>query len=264
MKLLSFGKKKTEDDVDPFKGLHQEDRVGYDEEKNIDDNFEKEDQSNNKDNGIEDDIMENNSTIEDEDYIDWDYVEYDYPDLLEHIEEQDWIPISDAGLSQLTHFNTDVIVKKTVKKDTYGSFLEIVCPPGELIVICGFNQSEADENEFFNSPNLYARPHFFTIRCTDVNYNELSPRTIIGITKITRDNKIEKLYQEFYGDLSFTKDDKLKTKKDRYYFAETIMLQAGEKLLLDAYWPKTDISEVELLMVCDRFRNDLQETAFRS
>lgn len=257
MKILGFGKKETYQTDDPFKGMHQEDRVGDKEEENID--VITDDLSNNLDNRIEDDNMENNPIEEEDNYIDWDYIEYTYEELLEHIEGEEWIPITGAGLCQFTHFNANIVVTKPVKKNTYDNILEITCPLGELITICGFNECDVDEDEFFDSPNLYARPHFFAIRCTDDNHNELPATTIIGISKITRDNKIEKLYQEFYGDLSSTIGGKFKRKKERYYFAETIILQGGEKLLLDAYWPLIDISNIELLMMCDRFRKDVEE-----
>ena len=61
------------------------------------------------------------------------------------------------------------------------------------------------------------------------------------------------LYEEFYGDLCPTIDGKLKKKEERYYFAETIILQSGEKLVFNAYWPLIDITKIELLMMADLF-----------
>ena len=73
------------------------------------------------------------------------------------------------------------------------------------------------------------------------------------MSRIARNGNIEKLYEEFYGDLSPTIDGRLKKKEERYYFAETIVLQSGEKLVFHAYWPFTDIMKIELLMMADLF-----------
>jgi hypothetical protein len=205
-----------------------------------------------KDRNLDEEHDENISI--DDNYIDPDDLDYcEYSDIIDTIEENGWIPISPAGLSPISHFNSDIIHIKQAKRNTYESILEIICPPENIIAICGFNQEDIDKDDFFNSPNLYTIPHFFTLRLTDDNNNEIPYTTIIGITKIAKNGDAKKLYEEFYGDLCPTIDGKLKKKENRYYFAETIILQGGEKLVFHAYWPFIDIAKIELLMMADVF-----------
>lgn len=235
--------------------------LGLGEEKNdrVDNIFVKE-VSDKKEEEEEDTSRSIEVKEEDNDYIDPDDINYyEYEDMIGEIEEKGWNLISSAGLYPITHFNTDIVIKSTVKKNTYEKFLEIVCPPGYLIAICGFNQEDIDKEKFFDSPNLFSIPHFFSIKLTDDNENEILSTTIIGISKINIKGEMEKLYQEFYGDLSSTIGGKLKKKEERYYFAETIILQGGEKLIFHIYWPYTDVSKIELLMMADIFRKDIEE-----
>ena len=235
MKILGFGKK--EDNIDNMfreKIKENDNMVQYRD--------------------IDLDERPENDNISTDGYIDIEDLDYcEYDDIVGTIEENGWILVSSVGLYPITHFGTNIIHTKPCKRNSYEDILEIICPPGMLITICGFNQEDIDKEEFFNSPNLYTRPHFFTIRLTDDNNNEIPYTTIIGMSKITRNGNVEKLYEEFYGDLCPTIDGKLKRKEDRYYFAETIVLQNGEKLILHVYWPFTDITKIELLMMADVF-----------
>lgn len=246
MKILGFGKDKN-DRTEEDDGVTDDMGIGM---KTEDDNYR---DAFPDDDGKTGEVADSDDNIEDDDYIDWDYKEYDYEDLLEFIDSEDWIDMSNGGSCSLTHFDTNIVSIRPIKRNTSDVFLEITSPPGETIIICGFNQCDIDD------PDLYERPHFFTIRCTDDNNGEIQNTTIIGITKITRKGEIEKLYKEFYGDLSSTIDGKLKRKKDRYYLTETIILQGGEKLVLNAYQSYNDISKVELLMMCDRFRKEIED-----
>src|SRR3990167_4244212 len=225
MKILGFGK--DEDDLFKEKRKESENMVQR-KDRNLDEELE------NKDASIDDH------------YIDPDDLDYcEYNDIVDTIEESGWALVSSTGLCPITHFNNDIVHIKSVKRNTYESVLEIICPPGNIVTICGFNQEDIDKEEFFNSPNLYTRPHFFTLRLADDNNNEIPNTTIIGMSRITKNGNVEKLYEEFYGDLCPAIDGKLKRKEDRYYFAETIILQSGEKLVFHAYWPLIDIMKVE-------------------
>lgn len=198
--------------------------------------------------------LENEEIGTDDDYIDPDDLDYcEYGDIVDAIEESGWTCISSVGLSPIAHFDANIIHTKQVKRNSYEDILEIICPPGNIIAICGFNQEDIDKEDFFNSPNLHTRPHFFTLRLADDNNNEIPCTTIIGMSRIARNGNVEKLYEEFYGDLCPAIDGKLKKKEDRYYFAETIILQSGEKLVFHAYWPLIDIAKIELLMMADVF-----------
>lgn len=185
--------------------------------------------------------------------IDWDYTIYDYEDLVDEVIRNGWDHSSPRY--SITDFDTDIVNIKPAKKDSRDTFMEITCPEENLIIMCGLNQGDVDE-DFLESPNLYTTPHFFTLRCTDENNNEISPITIINISKINSNGDIERLYQDFYGDLSPSIDGRLKTKKERYYFTDTIILQRKEKLVFQAFKPDKNISKVDLFMICDFFKRD--------
>ena len=238
MKILGFGKK--EDNIeDDIENIFREKRK--DSDNMVQRNLKKPD----------DEIIE---MLTNDDYIDPDDLSYcDYEDIVNTIEEHGWDLISSVGSYPITHFDSNIIHTIPCKRNSYENILELICPPGNIVAICGFNQEDIDKEEFFNSPNLYTRPHFFTLRLADDNNSEIPSTTIIGISRITRNGNIEKLYEEFYGDVSPTMDGTLKKKEERYYLAETIVLQSGEKLVFRAYWPFTDIMKIELLMMADLF-----------
>ena len=236
MKILGFGK---EDDINIFG------------EKRKEINNMKKHYDRDSDRDLDE---KHNENITDDDYIDPDDLDYcEYDDIVETIEENGWCLTSSAGLYPITHFDTNIVSTKPCKRNSYEKVLEIICPPGNIITICGLNQEDIDKEEFSSSPNLYTKPHFFTLRLTDNNNDEIPHTTIIGISRIARNGDIDKLYEEFYGDLSSTIDGRLKKKEERYYLAETIILQSGEKLVLHAYWPFIDITKIELLMMADLF-----------
>lgn len=198
---------------------------------------------------------------EDDDYIDPDDLDYsEYEDIVDSIECSGWTNISSAGVHPITHFDTNIVTISTVKKDTQSNVLEIICPKDIIITICGFHQREIDDDNFYQTPHLYTRPHFITLRCADDTNREIAPNTIISILIVDKKGQTEKLYQEFYGDLSPTANgdtsEKLKEKQERYYLAETVVLQRGEKFVFHVHNPDKDISKVELLMMSDIFRKD--------
>lgn len=247
MKLLGFGKKK-DNSVEEFiiyKDMdkdHKEDTEidtsGIEEHKDImDDNT-------NKNIDETEEIDENNS-----DYIDLDDLAYDeYEEIVGAIEGFGWHLVSNIAFP-ITNLDTQLVSQKT-------DSLEIACPPERLIVICGLNEGGADMDNFYNGPNIYQTPHFITLMCTDTNGVALSQTTLISILKYTKDGEIETHYQEFYGDLSPVVDGKLKRKEERYYFAETIILQEGEKLMFKIHNPGTIVSKIDLLMLSDFFEKD--------
>lgn len=202
---------------------------------------------------------EEETDVEDDnpDYIDPEDLNcVDYEDIIDTIESNDWTRASSSGLCPITHHDYETVFSKLVKKDFRESVLEIKCPEGKIITVCGFNHNDIDRERFLDSPNLYSRPHFVSLRCADYNNSEISPMTIINITKTNKNGKVELLYQEFYADLSPTNDGKLKKKGERYYFAETIILQKGEKLIFQVLGPDKDISKIDFLMMSDIFVKD--------
>lgn len=223
----------------------------------IQDNIPKEEDDNTSHETAEEEKEEETITEDDNsDYIDPEDLSYtDYEDIVDTIENNGWTRASSSGLCSITHHDYETVFSKLVKKDFRESVLEIKCPEGKIIAICGFNHDDIDRERFL-SPNLCSRPHFVTLRCTDCINSEISSTTIINITKTNENGEVELLYQEFYGDLSPINDGKLKKKSERYYFAETIILQKGEKLIFQVLGPDKDISKIDFLMMSDVFIKD--------
>lgn len=244
MKIPGFGSNKDD-------SPHREKKVDHVETVYVSDTEEK-------------DIEEEHNNMEyndDDDYIDPDDICYDeYEDIANGIENSGWTEISSAGVHPITQFDTNIVIISPVRKDARGNVLEIVCPKDIIIAICGFHQIDVDNDDFYKTPNLYTRPHFVTLKCMDDTNKEISPNTIVSILLTDKDGGTERLYQEFYSDLSPTANGdttgKLKEKQERYYIAETIVLQRGEKLTFHVYNPDRDISRVELLMMSDMFGKD--------
>lgn len=235
------------------------DNIRNTEDDRVEDLKIEEDGNMNIDNNPEDinddeDGRDNSTNDEYSDYIDPDDLDYeDYDDIIDYI-EGDFTLVSSSGLYPISHLDTDIVITHPVNKNENGTVLEITCPDNSIIAICGFHQRDTDEN-FAKGPNLYTRPHFFTLRCTDENDKEISSMNIVSISKVNRKGVLERFYQEFYGDISPWIDGRLKKKHERYYFAETIILQGKEKLIFQIK-PNIDISNIELLMMADLFNRD--------
>jgi hypothetical protein len=253
MKLFGFGKKK-DDNIDEYlirKDLDNIDDVmkrrgrTKDDENIVDDNMKNNDQEDT--NGIEEDIS---------DYIDLDDLDCDdYENIVDTIEENGWYKVSGVACP-ITTLDTQIVFCKPAKANRCDTLLEIICPPERIITMCGLNECCVDLEGFYDKPNVYQIPHFFTLMCTDVNGVELLQTTLISILKSTKDGEIEKCYEEFYGDLSPIIGGKLKRKEERYHFATTVILQGGEKLIFKVNNPGMDISKVDLLMLSDIFEKD--------
>ena len=228
----------------------------------IDEYFVKENNTisdNDKDN--EKSNVEQEEDFEQEENIISDYIDIDdldlenYESIVDGIENEGWTNISSVS-TPITILDKQIVSPKYVEANSYDNILEIICPPEKIITICGYIDMDEDIDDFYDAPNFYQTPHFFTLRCMNNDNVEISPMTIISIIKETRNEKMEKYYQEFYGDLSPITDGKLKKKEDRYYFAETVVLQEGEKLIFRAHYPNIDIAKIDLLMMSDIFSKD--------
>lgn len=212
-----------------------------------------EEEDDNTSRGIEEAVTED----DDPDYIDPDELNYtDYEDIVDTIENNDWTRATSSGLCPITHHDHEFVFSKLVQKDFRESVVEVKCPEGQIIAVCGFNHGDIDRERFLDSPNLYSRPHFISLRCADYNNSEISSTTIISIIKTKKSGEAEQLYQEFYGDLSPVSDGRLKKKGERYYLAETVILQKGDKLIFQVLGPDRDISKIDFFMVSDIFVKD--------
>lgn len=205
--------------------------------------------------------IEEHDDIEESDYIEHDDLFFDnYDDIVETIEDNGWKRISSVA-SAITTLDKQIVFQKPIRASDYDTILEIICPTERIISICGIDECGIDSDDFSNSPNFFQIPHFFTLRCMDNNNVDLSPTTIISILKVIRGEEPEKYYEEFYGDLSpiVNGNGRLKRKEERYYFAETIVLQSGEKLIFRANNPNIDISKIDLLMMSDCFEKSEEQ-----
>lgn len=242
MGLLNFGKRKDRDIDEYFVRENTDDR----DKNNIPNDTNEENYMK------EEDIEENKSY-----YIDPDDLNYNnYEDIVDAIENNGWTRVSPNGYP-LSILNTRIVFPKPIKANFYGIILEIICPQDRIISICGTNDCNIDTEDFHNVSNFYQVPHFLTLRSMNSENVDIFPTTIISIMKNNINEETEIYYEAFYGDLSpITDDGKLKKKHERYYFADTIILQSGERLIFRANNPNIDISKIDVLMMSDLFEKD--------
>ncbi len=236
-------------------------RKNKDKDRDVEEYFMKGSSDEHEENNISSDIDEEKDVTEENisDYIDPDDLNYDnYQYIIDTIEAEGWTQMSSVS-TPLTILDEEIVFPRQIKANTYDNILEIICPPERIITICGTGECDIDPDDFNNAPNFYQIPHFFTLRCMNNDNVEIAPTTIISILKVMRDEELEKYYQEFYGDLSSIIDGRLKRKEERYYFAETIILQSGERLVFRANSPNIDIAKMDLLMMSDIFEKDEEE-----
>lgn len=145
----------------------------------------------------------------------------------------------------------------SVQKETVNMVLELRCPAGRIMTVCGFNDSGVDPRDFARAPHLYSIPHQFSIRCFGKDNVELSPFTKIYIYKAKPDMSETKIDEMPYGDLSLAYGERFKRKEERYYFSDTIILYGEEILRLLPVSPDIDITRTELFMKCDLFTMEI-------
>jgi hypothetical protein len=255
MKLFDFGKRK--DDVVEEYFVDEDSDNGQDKDsiKEDEENITEEDEENITEEDMNNNNHENFDEIDENvsDYIDPDDLDYEeYGDIVTTIEEYGWHRVSGVACP-ITTLDKQIAFQKTAKANCCDIILEVVCPPKRIIAICGDNECDVDSLKDIQIP------HFCVLICTDVNGAALAQTALISILKYTKDEEVETLYQEFYGDLSPIIDGKLKRKGERYHFANTIILQGGEKLIFKLNNSDTDISKIEFLMLSDIFEQDEEE-----
>ena len=180
-----------------------------------------------------------------------------YKNFVEQITKEGWNYIGDIQSYTLTHRNTNMTMTFFLEKGTYGTFLEIICPaPNYMLIICGFDDAGIDPIDFYSHSNLYKIPHYFSMLCTDKNGKELSPDTIIDIVKVKTNGEPKKLCSEPYGDLSQSTDGRFRRKEERYYFYQSIKLENHERLSFRADSPDVDIEITKLFMKADLFMKE--------
>lgn len=158
----------------------------------------------------------------------------------------------------LTSLNTYLVTTFSVQKGTFGKTLELICPAGRIITICGSENSSVVPGDFARAPHLFSIPHQFSIRCFNKDNVELSPLTSIRIERETPSSEIYRIDDVLYGDLSLTYGERFKRKEERYYFSRGIVLYGGEYLCLTPVQPDIDIVRTELFMKCDFLTQEIK------
>ncbi len=209
-----------------------------------------------EDNNMESDIDDNDQD-EAQDYIDPDDLNYEeYEDILDTIVGSGWHTIS-PETNSLTNLDENIVVTKTARSDVSSDIIEITCPKEMIIAMCGVDECGVDLEDFYNMPNLYSVPHFFSFKCTIDNGLDMYQDTLVSIWKVSKDGIWEKYYQMFYGDVSILDEyGRLKKREDRYYFPTTIVLQGEEKLVVKVHNSKKYIYDTSLLAMADIFEKD--------
>lgn len=151
----------------------------------------------------------------------------------------------------VTSLNTVLVTTYPVQKGTVGTALELRCPAGRIITICGFEDSGVVPGDFARAPHLYSTPHQFSIRCFSKDDAELSPRTPIRVEREKPSMTVNRIDEVLYGDLSLTYGERFKRKEERYYFSNTVELYSEQRLRLLPVNPDIDIARTELFMKFD-------------
>jgi len=144
----------------------------------------------------------------------------------------------------ITNKDTKFVSTNPIMAGGYGPFLELKCPPDQVLTINGANQR----------PPLR---HHLAIRCRDDTNFELPGATWISIMKL--DSMGKPLFNLWvcYYEISQTKGSRFKQRGERYYLhQEGIILHGGEKLAFYVYESDIDIVKTDVLLSCDIFVKD--------
>lgn len=144
------------------------------------------------------------------------------------------------------------VEKLELNKDIYGTFLQIRCPAGRVLVFPGIEHFGFDKKHFSKYPNLYKYPYFLNIRCFNEAEEEPYWSRIVVIRKLKPSSEVRYLSSEYYDDLHIKADSRYKRLEERYYLKESVMLAGGEILefLMES---DVDITNVELFGKADLF-----------
>lgn len=137
--------------------------------------------------------------------------------------------------------DTGIVSTHPIIAGGYGPFLELKCPPDQVITINGANQR----------PLLR---HYLSIRCRDDTGYELPGGTRISIMYLDDTGKPRENLWLFYDEISQTRGSRFKQEGERYYLKEAgIRLGGGEKLAFYVYESDIDIVKTDILLRCDIF-----------
>lgn len=128
----------------------------------------------------------------------------------------------------------------------YGPFLELKCPPDQVLTINGANQRPALR-------------HHLSIRCRDDTDFELPGAIWLSIMKLDSIGKPIFNLWVCYHEISQTRGSRFKLRGERYYLKEQgIILHGGEKLAFYVYESDIDIVKTDVLLSCDIFVNEVK------
>lgn len=169
-----------------------------------------------------------------------------YQAALDYYREQGWY----VNPQTITHRDERVITHP-LQRGCTGSILDIVCPAGHILLICGVLHSGIKPGDIARAPHLYTIPHQFSILCYDKDNREPSQETVIRIKKIKPSEGVFSIDTALYGDIALKTGERFKRKEERYYFTQGIILYGTEYLSLIPIQPDIDIVRTELFMKCD-------------
>lgn len=172
-----------------------------------------------------------------------------YEEYLETMQSKSWF----AESMTVTRDNTAIVSTYNGIKGNRSKVIDIICPAGQTITMCGLIQSNIDVKEFIKNSMLYQYPHFFGIIIKDKSGNELGDDIMVDILKYYTSGMVYMITTEMYKDLSLKEGSRYKRKGERYYFKKGIELYGMEILRLTVERPDIDIASAntELIMKCD-------------
>lgn len=171
----------------------------------------------------------------------------EYKLWIDSMKEDGW----ECEGTTLTQDNTHICEVYNIDSKMYAQrILSITCPAGQIMSICGLNQSDISAKEFIENPMLYSVPHMFSMKCgnmgDDVN---------VDILKLYSSGAIYMITTEYYKDLCLYEGSRCKRKGERYFFDREIVLYGMEMLQLRVRRSDVNISsgDISFNLKCDIF-----------
>lgn len=164
-----------------------------------------------------------------------------YDEFVTAMQSDRWLFLDNKTPQIITNKDTKIVYTYPIIAGGYGPFLELKCPPDQVMTINGANQKPALR-------------HYLSIRCRDDTDFELPGGTRLSIMYLDNTGKPRENLWVCYDEISQTRGSRFKQEGERYYLRERgIHLSGGEKLEFYVYESDIDIIKTEILLSCDIF-----------
>ena len=157
----------------------------------------------------------------------------DYVRYIQHLEKNNWIRESVTIYELLSR----IVTINTLKVNSEGTVLDIICPPGIIISISGIKSFPED----YNIENIPP----FELKLSNLIGEEINPDTKIKLLRNKILRKPEEICEISYKDISMTNysesSNKFKNYSELYRFDHGIELKGEDHLKIYVINPNIDI-----------------------